>query len=171
MLTNNTLIPIDMVRIVHPDRPHHIVVFTLDEPRFALPLSAVERVVRAIEITPLPKAPEIVLGVINAQGRIIPVMDVRARFRLPTRAVDCADRFILARTSRRSVALVADDVVGIHELADGEFVSAAPALPFAGYLHGVAQLDDTLTLIYDLEQFLSLDEEYGLDAALWEGTG
>jgi purine-binding chemotaxis protein CheW len=160
-----------MVSDVHPDNLHHIVVFTLDEPRYALALSAVERVVRAMEITPLPKAPEIVLGVINAQGRIIPVMDVRARFRLPTRAVDCDDRFIIARTSRRSVALVVDGVVGIHALADGELVSALQALPFTEYLHGVAKLDDNLALIYDLEQFLSLDEEYVLDAALREGAG
>jgi purine-binding chemotaxis protein CheW len=43
-----------------------IVMFTLDEPRYALYLSAVERIVRAVEITPLPKATEIVSGVINS---------------------------------------------------------------------------------------------------------
>jgi len=48
-------------------------------------VSAVEKVVRAVEITPLPKAPEIVVGVINAQGRILPVLDIRKRFRLPAR--------------------------------------------------------------------------------------
>ena len=42
-----------------------LVVFTLDEQRYALHLDAVERVVRAVEVTPLPKAPEIVLEVIS----------------------------------------------------------------------------------------------------------
>lgn len=42
-----------------------VVVFTLEGQQYALPLSAVERIVHAVEITPLPKAPEIVLGVIN----------------------------------------------------------------------------------------------------------
>ena len=60
-------------------------VFTLDRQRYALPLSVVERVVRMIEITPVPHTPDIVLGVINAQGRVIPVVDIRRRFRLPTR--------------------------------------------------------------------------------------
>ena len=150
--------------------PNHIVLFTLDEPRYALPLSAVERVVRAVEITPLPKAPEIVLGAIDAQGRVIPVVDVRKRFRLPAREMNVDDRFIIARTSRRLVALAVDSVIGIRTLADGEVVSAEQALPFAEYLRGVAKMEDGIVLIYDLEQFLSLDEERVLDAALSGGS-
>jgi purine-binding chemotaxis protein CheW len=150
--------------------PNHIVLFTLDEPRYALPLSAVERVVRAVEITPLPKAPEIVLGAIDAQGRVIPVVDVRKRFRLPAHEMNVDDRFIIARTSRRLVALAVDSVIGIRTLADGEVVSAEQALPFAEYLHGVAKMEDGIVLIYDLEQFLLLDEECVLDAALSGGS-
>ena len=148
----------------------HIVVFALDEPRYALYLSAVERIVRAVEITPLPRAPEIVLGVINAQGRILPVLDIRKRFRLPAREMKLDDRFIIARTSRRQVALVVDSVVGVHELTEREMVSAKQALPFAQYLKGVAKVEDNLVLIHDLDQFLSLDEERVLDTALAKGA-
>lgn len=147
-----------------------LVVFTLEGQRCALHLSAMERVVRAVEITPLPKAPEIILGVINAQGQIIPVVDVRRRFRLPAREMTLDDRFIIARTSKRFVALVADSVVRIRALSNREMVSAEQALPFAAYIRGVAKVEDGLFLIYDLDQFLSLDEESKLDAALSGGT-
>jgi hypothetical protein len=73
----------------------------------------VEKVVRAAEITPLPKAPEIVLGVVNWQGRIIPVVNMRARFGLAAREIDLADRLIFARTGKRAVALIADFVDGV----------------------------------------------------------
>ena len=149
---------------------NQIVVFSLDEPRYALNLSVVERVVRAVEVTPLPKAPEIVLGAINSQGRIIPVVDVRKRFRLPAREMDVDDRFIVARTSKRLVALAADSVIGVRTLADREVVSAEQALPFAEYLQGVAKMEDGIVLIYDLDQFLSLDEEQVLDTALSGGA-
>ena len=149
---------------------NRIVVFALDEPRYALLLSAVERVVRAVEITPLPKAPEIVLGIINVQGRIIPVIDVRQRFRLPTREMKLDDRFIIARTSRRQVALVVDSVTGFRELTEREIVNTEQALPFADYVKGVAKLEDNLVLIHDLDQFLSLDEEKVIDAALSGST-
>jgi purine-binding chemotaxis protein CheW len=147
-----------------------IVLFTLDEPRYALLLAAVERVVRAVEITPLPKAPEIVLGVINAQGRILPVLDIRKRFRLPTREISVDNRFIIARTKQRQVALVVDSVAGVHELTEREIVNAKQALPFAQYLKGVAKLEDNLVLIHDLDQFLTLDEEQVLDGTLAKGT-
>ena len=147
-----------------------IVVFSLDEPRYALDLSTVERVVCAVEITPLPKAPEIVLGVINMQGQVVPVVDIRKRFRLPEREVNIDDRFIISRTSRRLVALVADDVIGVQKLENREIVSAEQALPFAEYIKGVAKVEEDLVLIYDLDRFLSLDEEQKLDEALSIGA-
>lgn len=146
--------------------PSSIVLFALDEPRYALDLSVVERVVPAVEITPLPKAPEIVLGVINMQGHIIPVIDVRRRFRLPGREMSVDDRFIIARTSRRLVALAADSVAGVRAIENRDMVSAEQAFPFAAYIQGVAKVEGGLVLIYDLERFLSLDEEQVLDAAL-----
>jgi purine-binding chemotaxis protein CheW len=151
-----------------PDRDR-IVIFTLDEPRYAILLSVVERVIRAVAITPLPKAPEIVLGIINMQGRIIPVIDVRQRFRLPVREIKLDDRFIITSTPRRLVALVVDSVSGVRELADGQMVNVEQSLPFAKYLKGVAKLEDNLVLIHDLDQFLSLDEKKALDAALAGG--
>ncbi len=86
-----------------------VVIFTLDEQRYALRLSSVERALSAVDITPLPKAPQIVLGIINIQGEIVPVVNMRARFGLPERGMGLSDQIILARTTRRKVALVADE--------------------------------------------------------------
>ena len=64
-----------------------LVIFFLDDRRYGLRLDAVERVLPALDVTPLPKAPEIVLGLINLKGKIIPVLDVRRRFRLQEREI------------------------------------------------------------------------------------
>ncbi len=146
-----------------------IVLFTLDGSFYALDLSTVERIIRAVEITPLPKAPEIVLGVINMQGRILTVLDIRKRFRLPPHEISVDDRFIIALASKRQVALVVDSVTGIRELTENQIVNAGKTLPFAKYLKGVAKLEDGLVLIHDLGQFLSLGEEKKLNAALSGG--
>lgn len=145
---------------------NQLMVFRLDAQGYALYLSVVEKVVRAVEITPLPKAPEIVLGVINVQGKIIPVVDVRRRFRLPDREIDPDDRFIIAHTARRQVALAADSVTGLRELTVQEIISVAQIVPFTEYIKGVAKINGDLVLIHDLEGFLSLDEEQKLDTAL-----
>ena len=69
-----------------------VVVFTLDGQRFGLHLSAVERVAHAARVTSLPKAPEIVAGVINIHGDVLPIVDVRSRFGYPERGMELAAR-------------------------------------------------------------------------------
>jgi purine-binding chemotaxis protein CheW len=143
-----------------------IVSFTLQTTRYALPLGAVERVVPVVEFTPLPKAPEIVLGIVNLEGRIIPVLNVRRRFGYPDREVQLSDQLIVARTSRRPVALLVDRVEALIERAEHEIIQAPDVLPGLEYVRGVAKLTDGLVLIHDLDTFLSLEEEQTLGQVL-----
>ncbi len=143
-----------------------LVVFGLDNQRYALSLSAVERIVPAVEVTPLPKAPEIVPGVVNVQGRIVPVFNIRKRFRLPERETNLSDRLIIAKTRKRTVALVANSVTGVVELPEGEVAAAETILPRLKYVQGVGRLPDGMIFIHDLDKFLSLGEEKTLVAAL-----
>lgn len=147
------------------------VVFYLDELRMALALSTVERVVRAVYFSQLPDAPQIVLGVVNLQGRIIPVVNMRARFRLPDREVALTDRLIIAQTGRRTAALFVDSVAGVVEYPGPALVGAGDILSGLEYVTGVAKLDDGMIFIHDLDRFLSLDEEETLDRALATAGG
>jgi purine-binding chemotaxis protein CheW len=144
----------------------HFVIFTLDEQRYALPLAAVARVVRVVEITPLPKAPKIVLGVINAQGQIIPVVNLRRRFHLLEREMNLSDQLVIAHTSQRPIALLVDSVTGLAEISEREVMAAQDILPNTEYVMGIVKLNKGLVLIHDLAEFLSLEEEQGLDQAM-----
>ncbi len=140
--------------------------FWLDEHRFALELPAVERIVRIVEITPLPNAPAIMMGAINVEGRVIPAINLRARLGLRQRAVTLNDLIILARTPKRVLALVVDAVEDLHQRQSGQVQTATSIFPNLPYLKGIAKLNDGLVLINDLASFLSLDEEKELDTAL-----
>lgn len=143
-----------------------LVVFSLDDCRYALPLEAVERVVRSVEIAPLPKAPDIVLGIINVQGVIVPVVNVRRRFRLAEREIELTDHILIARTSRRLIALLADAVHGVVECSEREVADAQRTVPGVQYVEGVAKTREGLVLIHDLEKFLALEEEAALQEAM-----
>ena len=138
----------------------------LDDQRYAVPLEAVQRVVHAVAITPLPSAPDVILGVVNFQGQIIPVVNVRRRFRLPERDIVLGDRIVIARTSRRSVALVVDAVDGIVDYAPQDIVMPETIVPKLEYIAGVLRLDDGMILVHDLDSFLSLDELESLNKAM-----
>ncbi|MEK6592033.1 MAG: chemotaxis protein CheW [Pseudomonadota bacterium] len=145
---------------------NRLVVFTLDDQAYALRLATVEHVARMVSVTPLPKAPEIVMGIVNVRGRIVPVFDIRRRFRLPAREIAVSDQLVIARTSRRAAALVADAVAGVRAYPEEVVVEAKSVLPGVEYVEGVVKLADGLILIHDLDKFLSLEEGESLDRAL-----
>lgn len=145
---------------------YQYLIFILDAQRYALHLSAVDRVARMVRITSISSAPEILLGVVNLEGVVIPVMDVRQRFNLPEREISLSDRLIFARTKQRSVALVADTVTGVIECSEHSLISAERILPELAHVEGVIKLEDGLILIHNLDKFLSLEEEASLDLAV-----
>lgn len=143
-----------------------LVVFGLQGQRYALRLAAVERIVAVAAITALPSAPAIVMGIINLQGRVIPVVDVGKRFGLPEREIELSDRLIVARTSKRPVALLVPVVFGVVDCPQSQITAAGRILDHARYVEGVVKLDDRLAMIHDLDTFLSALEEEQLQQAL-----
>lgn len=146
------------------DESSQLVVFTLHEQRYALRLPAVTRIVRVAEITVLPGAPDIVLGVVNLQGQIIPVVDLRKRLGLAARDVQLTDHLIIARTSLRPMALLVASVIGVIDGPQSQVSASIQA--DTTYVAGVLKLADGLVLIHDLDTFLSPVEDVLLDQAL-----
>lgn len=143
-----------------------IIVFSLDQQGYALPLNNVARVIHAVEITDLPKSPDIISGIINVKGQIIPVVDVRKRFGFTSRELSPDDQMIIAYTRKRQIALLVDQVSGIQKVSSTQLVNTKETMPYAEYIGGVAKIEDDLILIYDLEQFLNLNEEMELEQAI-----
>lgn len=143
-----------------------IVVFTLDEQRYGLPLGMVDRVVRMVEITHLPAGPDFIRGVINVQGEIMPVIDLRRRFGLPQRPVELCDQLIITRCATRSFALMTDTACEVRKCTEQMLTSSSEILPELPYLAGVAKLPDGLILLSDPEALLSPREAEAIDALM-----
>ncbi|MET0402032.1 MAG: chemotaxis protein CheW [Cystobacter sp.] len=151
--------------------PREILLFTLESQRYALPLEDVRELVRAVRLTPLPRAPSIVEGLFNLRGELIPVLDMRRRFRRPARALQSSDHFIITQAGPRCMALRVDRAEGLM-LLDLDLLDKTPReLPGVGYVAGVLKLPDGLVLLHDLRTFLSEAETLELEDALaQEGT-
>ncbi|WP_026842651.1 chemotaxis protein CheW [Citrifermentans bremense] len=144
----------------------HLLIFALEGQRYALPVAAVVRVVRAAALTPLPKAPEIVLGILDIQGEIIPVINLRKRFRLPERPIGCDDQFLVVRTSNFPVALAVDNTQEVVQLDPEAVVEPEDIVRGTDYLSGVTRSEGGLVLIHDLDTLLFPDEEQQIAKAL-----
>jgi len=143
-----------------------LVVFTLDSLRFALPLSAVERAIRIIEIVPLPKAPDIVIGVINLHGQIIPVVNIRKRFNLSEKEVNLNDHIVISHSKKRLLGILVDNITGVLEFPEHKIITADKIISGIEYVEGVVKLEDGIILIHDIDKFLSLEEEKTLNDAM-----
>jgi purine-binding chemotaxis protein CheW len=148
-----------------------VVVFELADRRFAVPADSVQEVLRAVLPTPLPGAPAVVEGVVNLRGEIVPLFELRRRFRLPPREVDPGDHLILARAGERRVLLRVDRVEGLARLQPGEIEEARGVVPGVEYVSWLARLPQDLVLVHDLETLLSRAEADALDDALTAPAG
>lgn len=143
-----------------------LLTFEVGASRFAAPAGVVREVVRAVAITALPKAPPIVEGIINFRGTLVPVLDIRQRFRLPAVPVAPEQHLIIAQAGNRLVALRVDRALDLVAVDADVIESAARVAPGTEYVAGIAKLADGLLVIHDLETFLSFEEAVQVDAAV-----
>ena len=143
-----------------------LVAFTLNEQQYALPLCSVRRVTRSVEITALAKAPAIILGIIDLQGEMVPVISMRERLGSSEPGPSLTDQMIIAETAKRSVALLVNSVTGVIERKPEEIIAAKAIVPGAKYVEGVARLGDGILFIYNLDNFLSAREQRQLGLLL-----
>ena len=141
-------------------------VFVLSGLHCALQLSNIERVLRAVAVTPVPKAPEIVMGLVNIQGRVIPVLNIRKLLRLPEIEPALDDQLILNRTTSISVAILVDNVLGTAEVSEQDIIAPTEIYPGIEYLEGVTKLQDGIIYIYNLDRFLSSAEKTEINILL-----
>jgi len=150
---------------------NQLVAFTLNGQAYALSLARVQQVLRMVEVTPLPNAPDIVLGVVSLHGTVVPVFSMRRRLGLPEGGVNLSDQLIVADTAGRSVALVVDTVDGVVERSSEETTEVETIVPGVDYVEGIAKLENGMLFIHNLDRFLSPPEQSQLHTALAKAQG
>jgi purine-binding chemotaxis protein CheW len=138
---------------------NQLVVFVLDDQQYALNLACVERIVRAVEVTHLPEAPATIHGVINVEGRIIPVLNSRRLLGLPDREIDLQDVLIIVTEADRTVAVVGDEVRPVLELPEERIAAAENVMAGDGYVQGVTTDTNGMVIILTIENILAHSEQ------------
>ncbi len=149
-----------------PGEALQVLVVEIGGQRYGLPVADVRELVRAVSCVPLPRGPAIVEGVINLRGRVVPVLDIRARFGLPAKPLECTDHFVVADTGERLVALRVDRAIDLVGLESADVEDVRGLIPGTDYVSWVAKLPHNLVLIHDLRTFLSRAESAALAEAL-----
>ncbi|PYQ15720.1 MAG: hypothetical protein DMF80_07920 [Acidobacteria bacterium] len=146
----------------------HLATFLLAGEEYGVDVRLVQEIIRVSEITPVPRAPDFIKGVINLRGRIIPVVDLKRKLGLGQ--VDGAarpSRIVVVKVRERLVGLLVDGASQVLKVPVAS-IEAAPEEVVeidANYLRGVAKLQDRLIILMDLPKVLALELREGVGTA------
>ena len=150
------------------DEHAQIVTFALGSDQFSADVLIVERVLRYLPPRLIPNLPAWVAGVIDYAGRVVPVIDLRARFGLAATFAPETARTLVFVVGGEWVAAVVDTVLDVTLLRAGE-LEPPPAI-FRGlageYLRGLVRRHGRLTVVLDVERLLTSTERLELRDAL-----
>jgi purine-binding chemotaxis protein CheW len=135
-----------------------LLVFTLDGDRYAVPVEWVREIVRLRAITPMPRVPPEIRGVISLRGEIVQILDMCLRLGMEARKATRASRIIVLHGEQGSVTgLLVDSVIEVLRVGE-EAIQPHPS----GGSDSVEELcrrEDEFISLLNLERVLDLDGE------------
>jgi len=117
-------------------------------------------VLRSVDITPVPGAPDYVLGIINLRGNVVTVIDTRKRFSLPSKDMDDLSRIVIIESNGQVLGMLVDCVAEVVYLRESE-IDMAPNVgndDSSRFIQGVHSSNDTLLILIDINKLLTADE-------------
>lgn len=135
--------------------------FCLGTEFYGIEIKYVTEIIGLQPITEIPEMPEYIKGIINLRGKIIPLMDVRLRFRKPFREYNDRTCIVVIEISEISIGLIVDSVSEVITIPDEEIV-APPDVNKEGnkYIKGIGKVGNDVKLLLDSNRLLT-DLEIG----------
>jgi purine-binding chemotaxis protein CheW len=143
-------------RDVHDDMADKYLTFFLASEVYGVEIAYVTEIIGIQKITNIPEMPDYIRGVINLRGKVIPVMDVRTRFRMEQRDYDERTCIIVVDITGTTVGLVVDQV---SEVADIPADQVEPP-PMGGqskgntFIKGMGKSGDTVKILLNVETLI-----------------
>src|SRR5690242_15775134 len=137
-----------------------VVGFRIGNETYGVRIGAVREIVRVPDITSIPSAPEIVEGVINLRGKIIPVMDLRKRFGQANIQSDKKNRIPVVDLENKLVGLIVNAASEVLKISPSDIEPPGNVFPEgdSGYITGVGKLKGRLIILLDINKLLQRSE-------------
>lgn len=141
--------------------------FSLGKENYGIEIRDVTEIIGIQDITEIPELPEYVKGIINLRGKIIPVMDVRLRFKKEPREYNNRTCVIVADIKDVSIGLIVDSVSEVLSIPEQDIVE--PPQMNKGfsnrYIKRIGKVGNDVKLLLDCEKLLTEDELEDLNKA------
>lgn len=134
--------------------------FGLDREVYGIEIRVVTEIISLQEITEIPEVPNYIKGIINLRGKIIPVMDIRLRFKKAFRAYNERTCIIIVEVRDLAVGLIVDEVAEVIFIDDQHIVSKPDMRSVQNnYIKNIGKVDGKIKLILDSEKLIHADDK------------
>ncbi len=134
--------------------------FLLSDRAYGVPIGSVREINRMTQITPVPRTPVFIAGVMNLRGKIVPVVDLRIKLGLDARAASRSTCIIVIESEGRLMGVIVDSVSSVIDLPAGQ-VEPAPEMGESTrlrYVIGMGKVENDLVILLDIAATLSAQE-------------
>ena len=150
-----------IVAVGPEDKPVLYVAFKVDDASYVLPADVVLQMETFTGATRVPGAPPFVAGVIQLRGKVVPAVDLRARFGLPPKEVTLETRVVVGELAGRTVALVVDSAREIVRIAPSQLVPPPKITGYGeGFVKAVVQIGPRTLMVLDFAKVIGEEEKH-----------
>lgn len=162
-------LPAEAGAAVNEDAGSQYLTFRLGEEDYGVDILRVQEIKGWNPVTTIPNTPEYLRGVLNLRGAIVPIIDLRMRFKLPNAEYTPTTVVIVlcvrADDKERILGIVVDGVSDVLNVAQDDI---RPAPDFGAavnteFINGLATVEDAMIMLLDIDKLLRLDELQAFD--------
>ncbi|NMC55432.1 MAG: purine-binding chemotaxis protein CheW [Chloroflexi bacterium] len=139
------------------DAVEQLVIFSLANEFFGLKIDKVDGIIKPQAITPVPHTKKHIIGVTNLRGTVLPVIDLRLRFGLPSATIDDNTRVVVIKAGDLNAGLMVDEVTQVAQIPLSA-IDITPQITVSldsNYVRGLAKADERIVILLDLEKVLA----------------
>jgi purine-binding chemotaxis protein CheW len=144
-----------------------LVSFRLLQEEYGIEITRVQEIILMGEITRIPQTPNYIKGLINLRSTVIPIVDLRLRFGLPSQEPTDETRIMVVNMSGKTIGIIVDAVSEVLRISNDQISPPPPTVTGLGrdYLTGLVNLDDRLLILLNIDQLFGEEESSALSAA------
>lgn len=138
-----------------------ILVFDLNGEQYAMDILDVERILAYTNPTDVPDSPDFVDGVINYDDGVIPILNLNTKFKFKNKSISRKNKIIVIKRKENQYGIIVDNVYEVTEASDNSFEKLPDIIVniSKNYIKGLFKIDDKITILLNIENILSKDEE------------
>ena len=152
----------ELIGEIH-EKEVQVIAFMLNEELVGVPIEQIIEITNNRDLTPVPKAPSFVIGVMNLRGKIVPVINLKEHLKIPYQIPEDIyrrNKIVILETPKGEVGVVVDEIVGSVKFPESDILPEPIGTVGIDvkFISGVVQLDGELLILLNVESIFNQEE-------------